>query len=252
MDPVKVAAGGVVAAGIGVGGYGVSTLLTGEPGRVHIKTAGTEGHLSFDFQHHFVDASDSENDKWWDWSFKNRYSGKTDLSSEFGSGVGDGSQLKSKCLAAYSKEIKTHIHSDTEEADKKKYEKDIWTLCSIEGDKPITIEETLEKEPSFKVGATHASKFGGTNKKHVISTQDERNNKFWKIQAQAFFQSTNGLGSKATVENSEFKSLYASTEKSKRTSEELKNACKTRYEAEPEDNKNKETFRFCSLKGKQD
>ncbi|WP_216083688.1 hypothetical protein [Candidatus Mycoplasma haematohominis] len=252
MDP-KLAIGAGVVVSAAATGYGVSSWLTQEPNKVHIKNAGTtEGHLNFDFQHHFVDASDTENDKWWDWAFKSRYSGKIGLSTQFESDIGNGSQLKSKCLTAYSQEIKTEIHPSDGDTNKTQYEKDIWTFCSIEGDKPITIEEADDKELEFKTGGTNANNFGVTNKKHVISTKDERNNKFWEIQAQAFFKSTDGLGSKATDASSEFSALYKHTDEKKKTVEELKKTCEDRYKTTSDTNKDKETFRFCSLKGKQD
>ncbi|WP_216083235.1 hypothetical protein [Candidatus Mycoplasma haematohominis] len=251
MDPLKAAAVGGGALAITGGGYGVATLLGKEPSKKHIVNKGTEGNLSYEFQHHFVDASDGKNDSWWNWSYKSRYPSDTSrLSTEFKTGVSSGSELKSKCLTAYSQVVKTSIHSDTKEANKTQYEKDIWTFCSIEGKKPFTIEEAEIEEKEFQTGQANASKLGGSKKASLISTKHKGNDKFWEIQAQAFFE-TGGLGSRATVDGAGFKELSTSavTYASKKTTSELKEACKNRYAEDVETNKEKETLRFCSLQG---
>ncbi|WP_216083624.1 hypothetical protein [Candidatus Mycoplasma haematohominis] len=252
--PVKAAAGGSVLALAAVGGYGVSTLFGKEP--IHIQTI-TSGKFGEDFQFHFMDASDDKNDSWWKERFKKHKSGKdSEFSTEFKQKtVNSFERPKEACSDAYTKKTtKNDMHPDSENADKKKYEKDVWTFCSIDGKKPKTVREAGED------GKTeYSGKSGKTKENDLISVHSEENQGFWERQARAFYKrkgedgktEIEGIGQEAKDGDLGFKTLYDKQEKD-RTVDSLKVACETRYKESFDNTKDKETLRFCSLQGKQE
>ncbi|GCE63579.1 hypothetical protein [Candidatus Mycoplasma haematohominis] len=253
--PVKAAAGGGVSALAAVGGYGVSTLFGKEP--IHIQNP-TPGKFGEDFQFHFMDASDNRNDSWWKERFdKLQAENDSEFSTEFKKNVVDSvDKLKTACNDAYStKTTKTDMHPDTDDAGTKaKYEKDVWTFCSIDGKNPKTISEAKEEGRD-----EYKDKSGKEKSAIFVSVHDRENQGFWERQARAFYKRKSedgtkeieGIGKIASDTNLGFKTLYAKSEKD-RTVEDLKAACENRYKDTFDSTKDKETLRFCSLQGKQD
>ncbi|GCE63500.1 hypothetical protein [Candidatus Mycoplasma haematohominis] len=236
-------------------GSGASAFVLYVPGMPEYETIGTPSTDKFgeDFQKHFVDASTGKNKDWWEWSFKYRYYWNPAKSSEF-KNLDSADKLRGKCSTAYSQKTKTEISLDSGNT-KKEYENEVWIYCSIEGFKPITIEESNSSDDDvYKNSETSSSNLGRTKKSKLISLNDERNNKFWEIQEAAFFKDGDkeGLGNKASDASAGFQTVYKKT--TRESADTLKNACKTRYQATSTsgDASEKETLRFCSLQGKQD
>ncbi|WP_216083621.1 hypothetical protein [Candidatus Mycoplasma haematohominis] len=243
--------GSLVAIG-GGGGYYIFTLFDEPAPKVSIKEA-IAGKFGDDFQLHFMDATGNENDIWWQTRFEHiesigtlQNNGKTNedelLSDEFKKNVINNiEKLKEVCRTAYGKATsEIHIPGDTssDKENKKKYEQNIWSFCSIEGSMPITVESSEQDEyKKYKTDGTDVAKFGGTKKESLISTKDGKNNLFWEIQAKAFFAGKINL----SENSSPFKTLKEKTVKA------LKEVCESKYQSTGTE---QDTLKVCSLKGK--
>ncbi|WP_216083036.1 hypothetical protein [Candidatus Mycoplasma haematohominis] len=251
---VKAAAatGGAVLAA-GGGGYGLFNALhmPEMPKGYQTIQSPTNGKFGQDFQKHFVDADSAEKatKNWWEWSYKYIYWHFPNKSSEF-KNIKDSAALKNVCKTAYGKTTRSDISPETDDINNSQanYEKDIWTYCSVHNRVPVTVGEEKPENSEYK----------NNKKKKFISVKDKRNDKFWEIQADAFYKKTvenqevEGIGKDAADTTAGFKDIYAPTDSSTKTVEDLKNTCEKRYKATYEETKDKETLKFCSLQGKQD
>ncbi|GCE64002.1 hypothetical protein MHSWG343_10100 [Candidatus Mycoplasma haematohominis] len=248
--------GGLVIVG-GGGGYYISTLF-GEPNpKVCIEKPLT-GKFGEDFQYHFMDASDNRNDPWWEVRLEhlrdigNNRSGEEEfqeekfLSQEFRNDIiKDLEALKNACKSAYEKTSK-EIHfseevgsDDAEKQNKPKYEQNIWTFCSLAGQKPkLVYEEGVESEYKGNTG-----KLGENKKKSLVSIKSFDNKEFWEIQAKSFFSWNISFQA-----NSPFKNLHEKPNASEKTVDAFKKVCEDKYKSS--DVNDLETLKFCSLQGK--
>ncbi|GCE63470.1 hypothetical protein MHSWG343_04670 [Candidatus Mycoplasma haematohominis] len=259
MDPIKSSAAAAFTLFTVAGACGTSNFLSIPS--VYIQTP-IEGKFGSDFQFHLLDASSGNNDYLW----RNRFikylkTFKSDLSTRFREIVTafnfhkvSFEDLKKACKEAYTEKVtRTDIHPETKDRDKSLYEKNIWTFCSIHEHKPLTIEEQRDVSDNQYEG-----KLGGTKKSLLVSVREEVNQKFWEIQAQAFYKRKDkngsiidGLGQKA--KNAlKFKELYEKQKIEEQTVEAFKQVCENSYGEVSDNNKDKEVLLFCSLQGTQE
>ncbi|GCE63478.1 hypothetical protein [Candidatus Mycoplasma haematohominis] len=251
MDPTKLAVGaGATVLAVG-GSYGIYSLAFSKEPKFIVSP--TDGKFGWDFRHHFVDASDDENNVWWENAFKNRYP-KTPTDQELDTvfhNISSFSGLKSKCKEAYEKITKTEVSKDS---GNEKYEKNVWELCSIDGVFPVAISvSNMPEDKAYKDESNSTSKIAGAKKSKLISVKDPKNAKFWRRQAEYFADKTNGLGKHASDSGAGFKAILDSNDG---LEAKLKNKCHENYAGDYNSSsmtaKTKETLRFCSLQGKPD
>ncbi|GCE64062.1 hypothetical protein MHSWG343_10700 [Candidatus Mycoplasma haematohominis] len=245
-------------------GFALFEIDKNVPTSKAIQNAG-EDTFGYFFKHHFVDASNGENEEWWKWAYKNRYqfariafnSSDGYLSEEFKS-VNDHNSLKSSCEKVYKKKLKTHDVDESSVIQKEEINllEEIWLYCSTEGIFPITVEEDYEwdqEEEEEKDNNIHDTeeKINPNYQSRLVAISG--NEKFWNNHAKTFFKQDVGKGSgnKATESEAGFSELYKKTG-GDRTVKELKELCGRNYEkfreASSKDKIIKETIMFCSLR----
>ncbi|GCE63560.1 hypothetical protein MHSWG343_05570 [Candidatus Mycoplasma haematohominis] len=245
---------GATAVVVGGTGVGAKFLLDAqEPNCVRLKTP-QSGKYGEDYKRYFVDDTDENNDKWWNWVFKNRYEKDKQDSSQnkhtaltkfedLKSGSEKENSLKKVCGDAY-KETNggsgNIVSKSSVGNDGSKYsEDDIWRYCSIFGNKPKTLKEVNEADSSRTVNT-----FAKTKEEELIDTSYEGNEKFWEEQNRYFF------GLKETDLN-DVKTLFMDLFKNK--NDTVKNTCAKGYLKTTSDANEvavEDLLKFCSLKGK--
>ncbi|GCE63575.1 hypothetical protein [Candidatus Mycoplasma haematohominis] len=251
------AALGATAVVVGGTGVGAKFLLDAqEPHCVRLKSPAT-GKYGEDYKRYFAESNGSENDKWWNWVFKNRYEKDTRDSSanrheplskfkslESGSGVDK--SLKKVCGEAYADEKANVVVSSSAKTDNTKYsEEDVWRYCSIFGNKPKTLREVKADDVSRKNNT-----FAKTKEDVLIDIADPANQRFWDEQNTYFF------GLKETELNAGEKSIFKALYKKQNKGQEdtIKNVCEEAYKKQSTvsdgSTTDAELLKFCSLKGK--
>lgn len=191
------------------------------------------------------------NNWWWTSRFDEECKSKNirpTLSATFSSaGFADLKTLKKVCKKAYTTDIKTTIHPDTDKEISSQYEKNIWTYRSIDGsnddDKKYKEDDGSEK-----------NKLGRDKKSLFVSTTHANNEKFWKRQAKAFFkeEKKDELGNKALEKISGFGKIYTELPEGKTQIQALKGECEKDCKGEnttSNQNIGKDALKFCSLQG---
>ncbi|GCE63668.1 hypothetical protein MHSWG343_06680 [Candidatus Mycoplasma haematohominis] len=252
MSLPKLAAGGGAALVIASGGYGISTLFNkGMPDYSSISESAKKDKYVDSYFDYFVSAEN--NDPWWDWVYKERYSSKGQTSpGKMFEGVTSGSEgnnsIKVKCGDVYEKTNNEINTSDT--AENSKYsEADIWRYCTAVNKKPTNIPSEGESE-KYDNGT-----YGATNKGKLVAVNDASNDSFWQEQQRLFFKTekkSNRSGAHAKgTSGTFFKDLWNAKKGS------LKETCRLAYKelenATGADKKvhKEDLFKFCSLKGKE-
>ncbi|GCE63557.1 hypothetical protein MHSWG343_05540 [Candidatus Mycoplasma haematohominis] len=124
--------------------------------------------------------------------------------------------MNKACEIALKKE-KTHFSSNS------KYENDMWNYCSVFIVKPVTIENSKKKEKyeenTFGVEKTH----------NFISTQDLRNEFFWRVRNEEFFSESGDKSGNTATANSFFKSFYDDNKNKPDNRSNIKDQCEAAY-----------------------
>ncbi|GCE63496.1 hypothetical protein [Candidatus Mycoplasma haematohominis] len=244
MVSTKIAAvlgGGAVF--LAVVGYGMSVLFSGI--MPDFATLEDQGVTIYDngnkyvkgFKSFFIDGSFDGNQKWWDWSYNNRWlkdnsdSLKQKAKSKFQGVTGgykdkDGNEtnsLRKKCKDAY--DATSSDVEDSAKEDSKFETKDIWRYCSIGGVKPVL------------ASGYDTARFGGKEewKGKLVSVKNEdkeSNDWFWEIREREFrygVKIKSQLNSEprgiSSEEGKAFRDLYKKTK-----SGTVKGLCKEIYE----------------------
>ncbi|WP_216083616.1 hypothetical protein [Candidatus Mycoplasma haematohominis] len=244
---------GATAVVVGGTGVGAKFLLDAqEPNCVRLKTP-QSGKYGEDYKRYFADDTDSSNDKWWNWVFKNRYEkDKQDTAANkhaaltkflnLTSGSGSASSLKKVCGDAYKEGSDTSSKvvgkSQVNGATDKYSEEDVWRYCSIFGNKPKTLQEVNSSD------AGNSNEFAKTKKEKLIDISYKGNEKLWEEQNRHFFglkqEDLNGV-----------KTLFTNLFKNRNGT--VKDTCAIGYTKTTSDDSEvveADLLKFCSLKGK--
>ncbi|GCE64005.1 hypothetical protein [Candidatus Mycoplasma haematohominis] len=267
MAVFKVAAmtGGVILLGI-AGTYAVKNWLLSLFNQKHITSPQT-GTFGEDFQLHFLDTTDDENDLYWEFKLKfleevkaGIHDSKRDsssLSNEFSTpNIENIEALKKICAAAYNKKTKDiHVSGgvtadDADKLNKSKYEENVWMFCSMDKIMPVTLgvspSERDKSYEKYEINSNPSPKKENTKRSSLVSSIWV-NASFWKRQTKAFFSWDISL----LETNSALKELRQTNDKSKRTWKELARVCESQYKSENnEETTDEVVFKVCSLRGK--
>ncbi|GCE63671.1 hypothetical protein [Candidatus Mycoplasma haematohominis] len=258
MNPTKAAvASGIVVLAVGTG-YGVSTLFNNDmPEYFSLAAPATEKYVS-GYKDYFVDRSKVENNDWWKWVHKNRYSGKAPITGKFAgleSGDAEEKSIKKVCGEFYE-EVIANVETTDASTDVNKYlEADVWTYCSVLEKKPKTISEANRISDYSTTGT-----YGNVKASNLLDVEHGDNSYFWNLKNDEFFgrskrKGATSIESDLTTDTSIFKALYGKFKNKKGFNpyvDTVKNTCKEAYSKNiSRDNTapSVEVFKFCSLKG---
>lgn len=206
---------------------------------------------------------------WWFWSFNEIFkrASKESLSTEFqavkeiyknvkeGTDSEDAHYLNRVCDSAFKKKQTDIDKISNPTSNDIKYWNNIWTFCSVTVGKPVTIDNSNEKETYLGT----ENRIGETEKENLVSTRDERNLFFWEAKTKIFFETGNvefsDSKSSTSSDNLFFKKLYNDNKnKEEKERENLKDRCEEAYGLDPAPSISSETQptkeevkKFCTL-----